>query len=67
MKYLLECLVWGVGHTPVAAHGFIEKKLSKVTATLLLLTNNPRSTLGVIVVGICMGRFVISNDNNRNK
>ena len=55
LKYRLECLVWGVGHTPVAAHGFIDKNLSKVNATLLLLTNNPRSTLGIIVVGIWVG------------
>ncbi len=54
MKYRSECLVLGIGHTTVAAHGFMKKKLSKVNATLLLLTNNPRSTLG-IVVGIRVG------------
>ncbi len=56
MKYRSECLVLGIGHTTVAARGFMKKKLSKVklNATLLLLTNNPRSTLG-IVVGIRVG------------
>ncbi len=54
MKYRSECLVLGIGHTTAAEHGFMKKKLSKVNVTLLLLTNNPRSTLG-IVVGIWVG------------
>jgi hypothetical protein len=59
MKYRSECLVLIIGHTAVAAHGFLKKKLSKVSAILLLLTNNPRSTLWK-VVGICIGRVVIT-------